>query len=103
RHEFRHAEGAQSLYLGARRTARRVLGASGAAAPPAWAAAARRRLGQTHLLQHRAAERAKRIAERLGQLEVVVALGGDQFNRLACLLQGGGEVVRLSLEFRRLE
>src|SRR5436309_14700009 len=56
-----------------------------------------------HLRQHRAAEMAVGIAERLGDLEVVVALGDDELDALAGFLERLGEVARLALELGRLD
>src|ERR1051326_9132523 len=56
-----------------------------------------------HLLQHRAAEEAQRIADHLGHLEVVVALGDQQRDRLPRRFDGGGEFAVLALELRCLE
>src|SRR5437016_1318337 len=56
-----------------------------------------------HLCEQRAAERAVGIGERLGQLEVVVALGADDLGALPRAGEGVGEIARLALELRRLE
>ena len=53
--------------------------------------------------QDRAPHRAVGIAERFGEFEVVVALGVDELHRLPGGCEGGGEFLRLALEFRRLE
>src|SRR5260370_21230946 len=58
---------------------------------------------QPHHFERGVAERAVGIAERLADLEVVVVAGNDQLDRLARRLQGGGEIPRLALEFRRLQ
>lgn len=58
---------------------------------------------QPHLREDRAAHGSVGIAEGLGDLEVVVALGADDFDHLAGPGQRIGEVARLPLELRRLE
>src|SRR5258706_4684200 len=58
---------------------------------------------QLHHREHRAAERAVRVGERLGELEVVVALGTDDLGGASGAGQGVGEVLRLALELGRLE
>ena len=59
--------------------------------------------GELHLLEHRAAQEAVGLAERLDDLEVVVALADQELHRLAGRRHGRGEVARLALELRRLE
>src|SRR2546430_4804630 len=58
---------------------------------------------ELHQLEHRAAEQAIRIAERLLDLEVVVAAADNVSDRLAGALHGVGEVAVLALKLRRLE
>src|SRR5438034_2655047 len=58
---------------------------------------------ELHLLERGTAGELERVGERLHHLEMVVALGDDQLDRLARLAQRLGEVAALPLEFRRLE
>src|SRR4051812_29328604 len=58
---------------------------------------------ELHLLQHRRAQKAQRIADHLGHLEVIVAFADQQADRLAGLLHGLGELAVLPLKLRRLE
>src|SRR6266536_6492 len=62
-----------------------------------------RRGAEPHLRQHRAAEQAVRIGQRLQHLEVVVALADEELHRFAGRLPRRVEVARLALELRRLE
>jgi hypothetical protein len=73
--------------------------AQGTASPPrrtenVWSCAFRetRRSAQSHLFEHRAAEQAVRIVERLQHFEVVVTLADDQLDRLAGGFHRGGKV-----------
>src|SRR5262249_58441707 len=58
--------------------------------------------GEPHLRQHRAAEQAKRIGQRLQHLKVVVALADKELDGLAGGFDRRVEVARLALELRRL-
>src|SRR5215470_2739006 len=58
---------------------------------------------EVHLRQYRTPEDTVRIGQRLGDLEVVVALGDEELYGFACRLHGRREVAGLALELRRLE
>src|SRR5262249_56746459 len=58
--------------------------------------------GESHLRQHRAAEQAIRIGQRLQHLEVVVALADKELDGLAGGFDCRVEVARLALELGRL-
>src|SRR5262245_12126273 len=57
---------------------------------------------QLHQRERGAATRAVRVSERLAHFVMVVARRLDQFDALVGSFDGGGEIARLTLEFRRL-
>src|SRR5947207_3323126 len=60
-------------------------------------AASRGRSSQLHLRQHRAAQETVRVGDRLGNLEVVVALADEDLDGFARGLHRRREVARLAL------
>ena len=82
---------------------RRQLGLS---RPMARGRGARRRIAsrprEPHHLQHRVAEQAVGVTQRLGQVEVAVVLGDDEFAQLSGIAHRGGEFLGLADELRRL-
>src|SRR5262245_19781092 len=70
--------------------------------PSASSRVSRSRRLQAHLPEHRAAEQAVGIGQLLHDLEMVVAFHDGERDRLACRLNGGGELAVLALDPRCL-